>query len=140
MTICRSSDGEECTGEWQDDSIVFTDRNGDHQINQDDEILLLIEHGELFSSIKWRAFQNRQYLQITSQGFTRYQNGNFTYCTLDKDPSKALQLVINRTSRMRFAMDTDGDGFREVIRGRPIDSSNWLLCPPWHLWLRYWSR
>ncbi len=120
VTLCRSDSGVECGGEWRDGIIVFSDRNGDRKINQDDVLQQLITFPGINGSLKWRAFQNRQYLQITNQGFTRYQNGNFTYCPNNGDASLARQLIINRTARIRFAIDSDGDGIREDSRGRPI--------------------
>ena len=120
VTLCRSDSGVECGGEWRDGIIVFSDRNGDRKINQDDVLQQFITFPGINGSLKWRAFQNRQYLQITNQGFTRYQNGNFTYCPNNGDASLARQLIINRTARIRFAIDSDGDGIREDSRGRPI--------------------
>ena len=119
-TLCRSADGAECGGRWQDGIIVFSDHNGDRKINQEDKLLRYISFDDGSGSIRWRAFQNRQYLQITSQGFTRYQNGNFTYCPRNKEAEYARQLIINRTARMRYAIDSDGDGIREDSRGQPI--------------------
>ena len=120
VTLCRSDSGVECGGQWRDGIIVFSDRNGDRKINQDDVLQQFITFPGINGSLKWRAFQNRQYLQITNQGFTRYQNGNFTYCPNNGDASLARQLIINRTARIRFAIDRDGDGIREDSRGRPI--------------------
>lgn len=119
-TLCRSADGEECGGQWQDGIIVFSDRNGDRVINQDDKLLRYITFPDSGGTLRWRAFQNRQYLQITSQGFTRYQNGNFTYCSRNKAAAYARQLIINRTARMRYAVDSDGDGIREDSSGQPL--------------------
>ena len=120
VTLCRSSDGERCGGKWQQGILVFTDANGDRDINQDDQLLRYTTFPAVQGELRWRAFQNRQYLQITSLGFTRYQNGNFTYCPADKDPRFASQLIINRTGRIRFAIDSDGDGIKEDSRGRAI--------------------
>lgn len=123
VTLCRSDSGVEWGGQWQDGIMVFSDRNGDRKINQDDVLQQFITFPGINGSLKWRAFQNRQYLQITNQGFTRYQNGNFTYCPNNGDASLAHQLIINRTARIRFAVDSDGDGIREDSRGRPINCS-----------------
>ena len=123
VTLCRSNSGVECGGQWRDGIIVFSDRNGDRKINQDDVLQQFITFPGINGSLKWRAFQNRQYLQITNQGFTRYQNGNFTYCPNNGDASLARQLIINRTARIRFAIDSDGDGIREDSRVRPISCS-----------------
>jgi type IV fimbrial biogenesis protein FimT len=122
-TLCRSSDGRNCSGGWQDGVLIFSDRNGDRKINQGDSVVRYITFPDSNGTIRWRAFQNRQYLQITSQGFTRYQNGNFTYCPDNKNPEFARQLIINTSARVRYAVDSDGDGIREDSRGRPIACS-----------------
>lgn len=123
VTLCRSSDGLKCGGKWQDGVLVFTDSNADRKINQQDQLQRYITFPFMNGELKWRAFQNRQYLQITSLGFTRYQNGNFTYCPEDKNPVFASQLIINRTGRIRFAVDSDNDGIKEDSQGRPIACS-----------------
>ena len=123
VILCRSDRGVECSGQWHDGIIVFSDGNGDRKINQDDVLQRFFTFPGIGGSLRWRAFQNRQYLQITSQGFTRYQKGIFTYCPNDGDASLARQLIINRTARIRFAVDSDGDGIREDSRGRPINCS-----------------
>jgi len=124
VTFCRSADGLTCSGSWSDGSIVFTDSNGDRLINQDDQRLRSQVTTGLNGSIEWRAFQNRQYLQIEATGFMRYQSGNFLYCPHDGDPRDALQLIVNSTGRARYAVDSNGDGIREDSSGKP------LACQP----------
>ncbi|MES3009122.1 MAG: GspH/FimT family pseudopilin [Pseudomonadota bacterium] len=123
VTFCRSADGLTCSGSWSDGSIVFTDRNADRQINQDDLLLRSQLTVQLQGNIEWRAFQNRQYLQIEATGFMRYQSGNFTYCPQDGDARNARQLIVNSTGRARYAEDSNGDGIREDSSG------NALACP-----------
>ena len=120
VTICPSHSGLRCENEWQDGSLVFSDSNADRQINESDEILLVVNHALQDGSIKWRSFQNKPFLQISAQGFTRNQNGSFTFCSSDKEPEKAQQLVINRLGRTRLAVDSNGDGIRESSQGRPL--------------------
>lgn len=124
VTFCRSTDGLTCSGSWSDGSIVFTDRNADRLINQDDLLLRSQVTTALPGTIAWRAFQNRQYLQIEATGFMRYQSGNFLYCPHDGDPRNALQLIVNSTGRVRYAVDSNGDGIREDSGGKP------LTCQP----------
>ncbi|MBT3531839.1 MAG: type II transport protein [Gammaproteobacteria bacterium] len=120
VTICRSNDGLQCSGEWRDGVIVFSDENGNREIDDDDFLIQYFRFDGFEGEIMWRAFQNRQYLQITKLGFTRYQNGNFTFCPKEVNPALANQLIINRTARVRIAGDTNGDGIKEDSRGRPI--------------------
>ncbi len=120
VTMCKSNNGAQCGGKWQDGIIVFSDHNRDRKINQDDELIRYITFPELDGNLSWRAFQNRQYLQFTPQGFTRYQNGSFVFCPNNNKAELARQLVINRTARARITIDSDGDGLREDATGAPI--------------------
>lgn len=124
VTFCRSSDGLTCSGSWSDGSIVFTDTNADRLINQDDLLLRSHIYTGLQGTIEWRAFQNRQYLQIETTGFMRYQSGNFLYCPYAGDARDALQMIVNSTGRARYAVDSNGDGIREDSSGKP------LACQP----------
>ncbi len=120
VTICRSSDGNSCSGSWEQGLIVFSDRNADRKINQSDQLLQQVQFGEIGGTIRWRAFQNRQYLQINPRGQIMYQNGNFTYCPHSKAAELAHQILVNGTGRIRFARDLDGDGIREDSSGSPL--------------------
>lgn len=123
VTLCRSMDGQNCGGRWEEGSIIFTDQNADSKINGNDQLIYRLEALKYPGTIKFRAFQNKQYLQMTPLGFSNYQNGNFTYCPANNDARLAQQLIISRTGRTRLAIDSDGDGYRENARKKP------LVCP-----------
>lgn len=120
VTLCRSVDGFTCDGSWEDGVIIFTDRNRDSVLNEGDRLIRHITFPDGRGHINFRAFQNKQSLQLTALGTTAYQNGNFTYCPFSGDSKLTRQLIVNRTARLRFAQDIDGDGFREDSRGRPL--------------------
>lgn len=120
VTLCPSQDSVHCGGDWAQGSILFLDRNGDRLLNQDDRVLR-VRHEEMPSgSLRWRAFGNRQALQIDARGFLLHQSGNFTYCDASGDATLNRQLVVNATGRVRMSTDTDGDGIVEDSRGRPL--------------------
>lgn len=119
VTVCPSQDGASCSGNWSDGSIVFTDLNGNQDIDEGDQLIRSSLIG-LRGNLRWRAFQNRQYLQIDPTGFMRHQSGNFTYCPADGDARQARQLVVNATGRTRLAVDSNGDGLRENSSGQPL--------------------
>lgn len=119
VTVCPSQDGAGCSGNWSDGSIVFTDINGDRDVGEEDLLIRSSQTG-LRGQLRWRAFQNRQYLQINPTGVMRHQSGNFTYCPADGDPRLARQLVVNGTGRIRLAVDSNGDGLREDSSGAPL--------------------
>ena len=120
VTLCPSTDGSACGGSWQDGVLVFTDRNRDRDINEDDRLIRHITFPNGKGHIRFRSFRSKQYLQLTSLGITHSQNGNFTYCPFSGNSKIARQLIVNRMARLRFAQDSDDDGIREDSRGRPL--------------------
>ena len=120
VTLCPSTTGTACGGEWQDGSIAFTDHNADRSINGNDTLLKRFISPAENGTIRWRAFRNRRYLQMTSSGMTNYQNGNFVYCSQDRDPRFSRQIIINKPGRPRVARDKDGDGLVEDRYGKPL--------------------
>ena len=119
-TLCPSADGERCGGKWHDGVLVFTDDNADRQINGDDRPLLRLVYPYSGSTIKWRSFRNRQYLQISSMGYTNFQNGNFVYCSENQDLRFSRQIVINMQGRVRKSYDRNDDGFIEDRYNKPL--------------------
>lgn len=120
VTLCPSIDGAICGGKWHDGMIAFTDHNADSRINGNDQLLKRFISPTNGSTITWRAFRNKQYLQMTSMGFTNYQNGNFVYCSKNQDARYSRQIIINLQGRPRQARDRDGDGIVEDRRGRAL--------------------
>ena len=99
--------------------ILFIDYNRDHILNNDDRLIMQFEKFPEGDTIFWRAFQNRQYLQMTPFGYTRFQNGTFTYC-----PKEGLQyargIILNKAGSLRFTTDKDEDGVDEGANGKPL--------------------
>lgn len=120
VTLCRSADGLGCGGSWSERIVLFLDGDGDRQANEPEQILSVVDMDGSETSIFWRSFGNRQYLQFLPVGSTNNQNGSFTLCPKNGELRHARQLVISRTGRIRHARDSDGDGFVENSRGKPI--------------------
>lgn len=120
VTFCPSTDQLRCTGGWTQGSMVFTDRNGDRRVNQDDEVIRVGGPLPQGQTLVWRAFQNRAYLQMEPGGFMRYQSGNFTWCPASGKAAHARQLVVNATGRTRWSEDTNNDGRHEDSSGNPL--------------------
>lgn len=124
VTFCRSVSGRQCGGAWDDGAIIFTDFNEDRRLNGDDRLIFRLQSHDVAGRLSFNSFQNRQYLQINSRGFTKYQNGNFTFCAADGDPTKHRQIILSLTGRTRFARDEDGDGVVENSQGNPLKCKN----------------
>ena len=119
-TLCPSADGLSCGGQWRDGMIVFADGDGDRIPDSPESILRVFRFAAPAGDIRWRSFGNRQYLQMTAMGFTRDQNGNFTWCPAGGDARLARRLIVNGAGRLREAADEDGDGVREAGNGAPL--------------------
>jgi len=119
VTLCRSDNKIQCSGKWHDGMILFVDQNKDHRFNGTDTLITEFSPFPEGDTIFWRSFQNRQYLQMSPRGTTRYQNGTFTYC-----PKEGLEyargIIINAAGRVRFTKDNDGDGIDEGADKRPL--------------------
>jgi len=59
VTLCRSREGENCSGRWQDGILVFADYDGDRRIDAEDEAIRYHQFTGFKGEISWRAFQNR---------------------------------------------------------------------------------
>jgi type IV fimbrial biogenesis protein FimT len=100
--------------------ILFTDHNSDARLNGKDFLVERIRKADFNGTLKWRAFRNRQYLQMTPFGYTNYQNGNFVYCPSDGDLHFARQIVINVQGRARVLHSRNDDGIMTDRRGKPL--------------------
>jgi type IV fimbrial biogenesis protein FimT len=120
ITLCRSNDGRHCQGQWRDGSIMFTDSNADQQLNGSERLLFRSGPLPLAGELRFNAFRNRQYLLLTPQGVTDFQNGNFTWCPASGDLRLARQLILSASGRTRMAVDSDGDQVVEDSQGQPL--------------------
>lgn len=120
-TLCPSSGIElVCKGKWHDGVIIFADHNADARFNGRDFLIHRMRQDNFDGTLTWRAFRNRQYLQMTQMGYTNYQNGNFTYCPLNGDARFARQIVINMQGRARVVHTRDDEGFGVDRRGKRL--------------------
>lgn len=123
-TLCPAASGR-CGARdtWHLGALVFEDDNGNGRREEAEAIVARLPRLRAGERVYWRSFRNRGYLQFSATGFTSWQNGHFLYCSRDRDPRLARQVIINAQGRARMARDRDGDGIAEDARGRP------LQCP-----------
>lgn len=122
ITVCPSSDGQHCGGDWTQGSLVFTDPDGSRTLDDGERILSALNPRVAGANVVFRAFGVRSTLQFGPEGFT-HQSGHFLFCPDNRDAELARQLVISRSGRVRQARDRDGDGVREDASGSPLDCS-----------------
>jgi len=119
-TLCPTRDGHACGGAWHERVMIFTDLDDDRVLNNQDRLITYLDFPYEGSTLKWRAFRNRQFLQMMPTGFTNYQNGNFVYCSQNQDLRFARQIVLNMQGRVKKSYDRDNDGLVEDRYGRHL--------------------
>ena len=124
VTLCGSSNGQRCDGQWSSAILVFSDHNEDGVINNSDTILRNIHLANAGDQLVWRVFGNKPYLQLHPTGITYFQNGNFTYCPKDNNTLYALHWIMNVNGHLRLGQDTNHNGVLEKSDGTDIS------CPP----------
>lgn len=87
---------------WNGSLLVFDDRNGNGQLDEQEELLRQTTLPEHYSW-RWFSFGKRPHLTYEHDGTTRALNGTFTLCQTDK----ALhQIVISLSGRVRTQSPT----------------------------------
>jgi type IV fimbrial biogenesis protein FimT len=119
-TLCPTKNRVKCGGKWHDQIMIFTDGNGNRKLDHEDVAVSFLKFPHKGSTLKWRAFKNQQYLQMTSTGFTNYQNGNFVYCSADRDLRFSRQIVLNLQGRLKQSHDRNNDGLVEDRYGKHL--------------------
>lgn len=120
VTLCRSADAHSCGGQWEQGMLVFADLDANGKFDGDDQLLRQTRLNASAGSLVLRSFPNRQYVQYDRNGFTRGQNGTFTWCPIDGVAAWAQQAIFTQSGRVRLAHDSNGDGIREGSDGKPL--------------------
>jgi type IV fimbrial biogenesis protein FimT len=106
VTVCRSSTGISCTGNWQNGWIVFVDNDFDGSVDAGDEILRV--HG-LISKGSTLVFSQTRVIYAANGVARGGSNGTFTLCD-SRGATSAKGLIIGPSGRPRHAMDSDANG------------------------------
>lgn len=108
VTICRSSDGGSCAGNWQDGWIVFTDADSDGVVDAGDEVLQI--HDGLVAGNTLRFTQTD--INYANTGLARTgTNGIFIHCD-SRGAQHARGIMVGPSGRARLFTEED---FRDVI-------------------------
>jgi len=116
VTVCRTISGTRCEGQsdvngqkdWSDGWIIFSDINGNGQINASEDKILRVR-GKLERGYTLRSNSKTRvtYKPIgVSSGFM----DSWTICTPGNNNTLTKGVVIAFTGRVRHARDSNGDG------------------------------
>ena len=120
LTLCGSSNGEQCDNNWAEGVLLFIDQNRSHRFEGGETRLQYRSLQIGSSTLTWTGFGGHT-LGIEAFGIPFASNGSFTYCSADKDPKYSQQVIVGRSGRVRRAPDNNGDGEREAIDGGIIN-------------------
>jgi type IV fimbrial biogenesis protein FimT len=120
-TLCPSTDGLTCSGEWKDGVILFTDKNTNSKIDDSDHIIRFYQPFIDSGILNWRSLRNK--IQFSSTGLPRGSVGSFVYCPSNQDPQYAKSMIISFQGRIRSGQDLNQDGIAETGSGQNISCS-----------------
>lgn len=116
VVVCAVDASKNCTRDWSEDFLVFTDNNANNHLDAAERIVQYWQHDNPSTRIQWRGF-GPGFLRFKQSG-TAAENGAFTVCPADGNIYHARQLVINRVGRAYMSRDQDGDGIVEYGNNR----------------------
>lgn len=108
VAVCKSSNGTNCTGDWDEGWIVFVDDNSNDEFDVGEPILLV--HGAVAGNINISFGEDR--VIYASDGLVKAgsdSNGTFTLCD-DRGATSAKALIISPSGRPGMAIDSDDSG------------------------------
>lgn len=107
VVVCKSNDGTSCNpdGYWSQGWIVFTDRNNNIQVDQNEDLLLV----EKALEPDWVVFGNlnvAKYVSYSSTGSSKlvgggFQAGRISVCKKTETNAVSSRVVINSAGRPR---------------------------------------
>ncbi|HDY86396.1 hypothetical protein LCGC14_0553970 [marine sediment metagenome] len=103
VTVCKSDDGEECGGNWNEGWIIYEDINGNGSVDTDDTIIRV---NSALTTGNTLVFPSKNRVTYQPDGFAIGYNSTFTICD-DRGYTKAKGLVVSNTGRVRIAEQSD---------------------------------
>ena len=109
VVLCKSADGQNCTGNstWEKGWIVYVDAN--HNNSRDKTESLILVQGELPNghTLDYHGFGSHNYVVYRPTGITQ-MNGTFILCA-PNSPERSKALILIKTGRVRLST-TRADG------------------------------
>ncbi len=101
VALCKSKNGFQCGGRWQDGWIVFIDKQIHGRVETDDVILRRYSALAASQVLRWRGSRSHDYLQLDPNGATHGQNGSFIFSYKGHKKSERV-VIISQTGRVRI--------------------------------------
>lgn len=96
-TLCYLEQDQRCSSKWQPQISVFTDGNGNRQLDNQEQLLSFSHLKNI--KLSWRGMAPANSLHFNGNGHTFVSNGTFTLC--HSHLTQGRKLIINRQGRLR---------------------------------------
>ena len=105
VSVCKSSDGASCSGNWKDGWIIFVDTDHDGSVDGE-EVVRAYEGVPTGSNL---LFSQTHVIYANKGNARSGTNGTFTLCD-SRGAVHAMGLVVGPSGRPRLAVDIDENG------------------------------
>jgi type IV fimbrial biogenesis protein FimT len=100
VSICSSSDGAACSGDWEDGWIIFSNSNGDSTVNAGVDSVIRIYAG-VANGYTLSGTISASALTYYSDGSYANGAGTINICSPDADLDQGWSLTLNKVGRPR---------------------------------------
>ena len=121
MTLCPSLNGQSCATEWGKGIMLFSDINGNAQLDDEDKLIQFKSPFLNNGTLKWLSLRNR--VQFSSRGLPHGTIGSFIYCPESADEHYGKSAIISFQGKVRLGKDTNQDGIVESGNKQNISCS-----------------
>lgn len=109
VTLCNSSDGKQCLGNWSDGQILFIDERANGIVEEADAIIRVWQATKSRVQLDWNGFSSNTYIQMDPSGIGQTMNGSFILCPVSKNAQWAQAIIVGRNGRARVSsLDSQG--------------------------------
>lgn len=101
VAVCKSKDGQTCSGSWSQGWIVFADPSVSGKVSSPNLILRVFNGIPTPSQLEWKAQRSNDFLQLDPSGMTHGQAGTFYYYPDASHKQKVTKIIVSYTGRIR---------------------------------------
>lgn len=119
VSVCSSDAQFACMNHWAGNYLIFLNSQ---KKSQPDNVAAILLHDNSTDALGfWQVQTFTTQIAVTfSPDGTTTQNSSFIYCPYDKNSHHARGIYLSQTGRIRFSMDSNGDGIDEDSQGQPL--------------------
>lgn len=98
VSLCPSTDGISCQGNWHEGYLVFIDKGQQSHVPNPASLLRVYRRTAQQGRIIWHG---KGVFQVHPIGLAMAHNSHFSYCPPNKDIRYAREIIISTTGRVR---------------------------------------